>query len=188
MNGPVNIAQGGRLNQSLFHLLKRASRAAAEIYAHERRRSQLTQRQYALLSCLEQNEGALQKQVAEETGIDRSTLAELAARMEERGYIRREICPSDRRARNLYLTEKGREALHDLVPLMAEVDRKLLAVLPPAQRDVFLAAVKLLASHPAAGEQAERIASLHDIRDARPRPRLMPDERHTARHSATART
>lgn len=167
MNGPANITHMDLLDESLFHLLKKVSQVATDIYSQERRKGDMTQRQYALLSCLAQNEGASQTRLVRDTGIDRSTLADLAARLESRGYIRREICTSDRRAKNLYLTPKGRQALHDMTPLMAEVDRRLLAALPPAHRDIFLAAIKRLASHSCDKPAQANMADFEKIRNAR---------------------
>jgi len=147
MEDRSDAAHEAGLDESLLHLLKKVSRAAAGIYASTHHGDDMTQRQYVLLSCLTRNEGASQTLLVRETGIDRSTLAGMAARMEARGYIRRDVSPADRRARKLYLTGKGRRALQRLAPLMAEVDRRLLAALPASQRAVFLSALKRLAAH-----------------------------------------
>ena len=143
-------AHGG-LDGSLYHLLKRVARLAADIHSSRAGEGGLTQRQFAVLSCLSDNEGASQTLLVHETGIDRSTLAELAARLEARGFIRRESSPRDRRAKELHLTRKGRQALKSMEPLMAEVDRTLLLMLSPETREVFYEALKLLASEEASG-------------------------------------
>ena len=146
MNGHVTITRARDLNDSLYHLLKRASQAAADILAAHAGKGGLTQRQFAVLSCLAENAGASQTDIVNRTGIDRSTLADLAARMEERGYIRRESCPSDRRAKQLFLEPAGRKALAAMAPVMAEVDRALLEMLTPAQQRAVFGILKQLAS------------------------------------------
>jgi len=145
MNGHVKIAQPRGLNNSLYHLLKRASQKAADILSEKAGKSGLTQRQYAVLSCLADNPGASQTFLVKETGIDRSTLADLAARLEERQYIRRESSPADRRAKQLFLEPAGRAALADMAPVMADVEMALLAKLTPAQQGAIFGILKQLA-------------------------------------------
>ncbi len=144
MNRHVEPEQSGRLEDSIYHQLKRVEQLAADIFARRAGRCGLTQRQYALLSSLSENEGASQADLVRRTGIDRSTLADLAARLEARGFLRRRRCRHDRRANELFLTPRGRKALDDLAPLMAELDEILLSALPGELADAFVEALRLL--------------------------------------------
>jgi DNA-binding MarR family transcriptional regulator len=152
----------GVLENSIYHQLKRVEQLAADIFALRAGRSGLTQRQYALLSSLSENEGASQAELVRRTGIDRSTLADLAARLEARGLLRRRRCQHDRRANELFLTPQGRQALEALAPLMRELDEILLSALPEELTVPFVQALRLLAlpetsrrlCHHAAGDGA----------------------------------
>ncbi len=145
----------GELDDSLYHLLKRAARLAADIHLSRSGGSGLTQRQFAVLFCLSQNDGASQTLLVRRTGIDRSTLADLAARMEARGLIRRENSERDRRARELHLTPKGRRALRAMEPLMADVDQIIFGLLSPERAEAFRQTLKFLTSPEAAARLEE---------------------------------
>ena len=145
MNAICEDVRVGNLDDSLYHLLKRAAQVAADIFSEQAGRSSLTQRQYALLHALSRHNGASQMQLVKLTGIDRSTLADMARRLEERGLIRRRSSRRDKRAKSLHLTQKGRTALQDVEPLMAEVDRRMLGVLSAEQQAQFIEALKRIA-------------------------------------------
>ena len=145
MNAMGKDVRVGNLDDSLYHLLKRAAQVAADIFSEQAGRSSLTQRQYALLHALSRHNGASQMQLVKLTGIDRSTLADMARRLEERGLIRRRSSRRDKRAKSLHLTQKGRAALQDVEPLMAEVDRRMLGVLSAEQQTQFIDALKRIA-------------------------------------------
>ncbi len=145
MNALGKEVRVGNLDDSLYHLLKRAAQVAADIFSEQTGRSSLTQRQYALLHALSRHNGASQMQLVKLTGIDRSTLADMARRLEERGLIRRRSSRRDKRAKSLHLTQKGRAALQDVEPLMAEVDRRMLGVLSTEQQTQFIDALKRIA-------------------------------------------
>ena len=56
----------------------------------------------------------------------RSRLSHAVARLEERGWVRREDCPSDRRGQLAVLTDEGFAALADTAPGHVEAVRRLL--------------------------------------------------------------
>lgn len=155
-------AEKGRVpgvEASLYHQLKKATQAAADIIGNLAGRHDLTLSQYALLESLVERDGASQTELVEITGIDRSTLADVAKRLERRGFIRRKRSRRDRRVKELHLTEAGMAALLRMAPVMAQADRLLLDVLDDDRRKEFLAALALLASM-AEGSEARRMALL----------------------------
>jgi len=77
-----------------------------------RRRLGLTRAQCRTLGYLARNEGINQAGLADLLEIRSMTLVRQIDRMEEAGWIERRPDPSDRRARRLFLTEKGRRILH----------------------------------------------------------------------------
>ena len=99
------------LDRSPSHLLHRALQRALDIYAEEFGESAITQRQYAVLAASSEREGATQADLVRITGIDRSTLADMARRMIEKGLLERERSTLDARANAVRLTDVGRAAL-----------------------------------------------------------------------------
>ena len=96
------------LDRSPSHLLHRALQRALDIYADEFGADAITQRQYAVLAAAAEHEGATQADLVRSTGIDRSTLADMATRMIAKGLLERERSTLDARANAVSLTEAGR--------------------------------------------------------------------------------
>jgi len=69
------------LERSPSHLLHRALQRALDIYAEEFGEAGITQRQFAVLAAADERAGATQADLVRITGIDRSTLADMARRM-----------------------------------------------------------------------------------------------------------
>ena len=114
------------LDRSPSHLLHRALQRALDIYAEEFGAGAITQRQYAVLAAAAEREGAAQADLVRVTGIDRSTLADMAQRMITKGLLERERSSSDARANAVRLTGAGRAALALAQPKMAAADARLL--------------------------------------------------------------
>jgi MarR family transcriptional regulator, temperature-dependent positive regulator of motility len=125
-------------NRSLSHLLHRAQQLAADLHAEAFGGVGLTQRQLALLAALEANSGVSQTDLVVQTGIDRSTLAEMVARMEAKGLMARTKSATDSRANSINLTEFGQQALMDAIPKLQAIDKGVLALLPSSRRDSLI--------------------------------------------------
>ena len=82
---------------------------------------------------------------AEEAGPDGSTLADLVARMTTKGLLERERSTLDARAKAVRLSEAGAAALEAARPKVEAADKRILALLPKAKRDGFLARLAELA-------------------------------------------
>lgn len=73
-------------------------------------------------------------QLAEETAASKSRISHAVARLEERGWVRRSECPTDRRGAFAELTDEGYAALAAAAPGHVEqVRRTLLDPLTPRQ-------------------------------------------------------
>jgi DNA-binding MarR family transcriptional regulator len=126
-----------RLTESPSHLLRRAEQFAADMFARSELRDGVTLRQSVLLAAIAESEGASQSDLVRMTGVDRSTLAEMMARMESRGLIARAAARDDGRAKSVRLTAQGRRRLDSAIPAMRDVDKALLAAVPAANRALF---------------------------------------------------
>lgn len=134
-----------RLSQSPSHLLRRAEQFAADLFAKSELNDGVTLRQTVLMAAIGESEGASQSDLVRTTGVDRSTLAEMMARMEKRGLIARAAAADDGRAKSVRLTGEGRRRLAAALPAIRAVDRALLAALPAGQRGAFQAILSGLA-------------------------------------------
>jgi DNA-binding MarR family transcriptional regulator len=142
----------GPLDRSPSHLLHRALQRALDIYAETSGPAAVTQRQYTVLAAVAAREGLTQAELVRATGIDRSTLAELVARMLGKGLIARERSSEDGRANTVSLTDKGRAALQEAEPRAAAADEAILKLVPKAKRVGFMAGLKALSSERRRGE------------------------------------
>lgn len=125
------------LDNSATHLLHRAGQRAADIFAEEAKKGGLTPRQFAVLTAVSLEEGLPQAELVERTGIDRSTLADIVARLLGRGLIQRRRSKEDGRAYAIKLSAKGIKALSKAQPAAAAADSQLLAGLTAAKRSEF---------------------------------------------------
>jgi DNA-binding MarR family transcriptional regulator len=137
-------SKGKQLDRSAMHLLHRAGQCATDIFLAEARTSGLTPRQFAVLATVADEEGLTQTELVERTGIDRSTLADIVARLLSRGMIQRRRAKDDARAYAIKLTALGAKSLRDAEPGAASADTRLLAALPPAKRQDFLESLTLI--------------------------------------------
>ena len=132
------------LDKSPSHLLHRALQLALDIYAEELGVGGITQRQFAVLSAVEAYEGLTQTDLVRTTGIDRSTLADMVARMIVKGLLERQRSTADARANAVSLTQAGRVALAEAKPKMAAADARLLRLLSSAKREALTAGLREL--------------------------------------------
>ena len=123
---------------SASHLLHRAEQAATDIFSRIAPAGLLTPRQYAILAAIEANQGLSQTGLVENTGIDRSTLADIVRRMLDKGFVQRERTADDARAYAVRLTRKGTNMLKRMRPFADEVDRQIVNAIPAEQQKVFL--------------------------------------------------
>jgi len=147
-------AAKGPLDGSPSHLLHRVLQIALDVYAEETGPGAVTQRQFAVLTAVAENEGLTQTDLVRATGIDRSTLADLVARMLSKGLLARERSATDARANTVRLSEAGRAALEAARPKVEAADRRILSMLPGTKRQGFLKVLAEMARHGEAEAEA----------------------------------
>jgi DNA-binding MarR family transcriptional regulator len=133
------------LAASPTHLLHRALQLALDLHA-ESGRGEITQRQYTVLAAAAAAEGQTQNDLVRATGIDRSTLADLVARMLAKGLLERQRSATDARANTVRLSDAGRQALDASAGPAAQADERLLSYLPAKKREAFIKSLAVLAS------------------------------------------
>ncbi len=136
----------GGLSQSVTHLLHRVLQLALDFHAEASGPAGLTQRQYTVLAAAGAADGVSQSDLVRATGIDRSTLADLVARMIAKGLLERERSATDARANTVRVSEAGKLALAEGGKPAARSDERLLELLPPKKRETFVKTLTTLAT------------------------------------------
>ena len=98
----------------------------------------LTPALFALLNVVGAREGAIQQELGSALGIDRSTMVSLIDQLESAGLARRRPSATDRRAREVAITPKGRQLLQQARGLIAQVEDEVLAGLTAEERHKLL--------------------------------------------------
>lgn len=124
-----------RLHDEPGHLIRRAQQIAVSTF-HEVHGRHVTPIQYAILRTLQESPGIDQVTLAEMIALDTSTTADIAARLETKGWIHREVLP--RRQRSLSLTPQGREVLAELLPGVSDHYESMMSSLEPQEQKEFL--------------------------------------------------
>lgn len=135
-------ARTSRLEGSVLHLLHRAGQKAEGVFTVECPPDALTPRQYAVLLAVDNNPEISQTRLVEETGIDRSTLANVVARLVSKGLLNRKRTRSDGRTNALQLSVNGHNALRAVHPGALRTDERVLAALSPLQRRELMQALQ----------------------------------------------
>jgi DNA-binding MarR family transcriptional regulator len=102
----------------------------------------LTTALFALLNVLGTREGAIQQELGSEMGIDPSTMVALIDQLEAKGLAKRRPRPTDRRAREVVITPKGRKVLERAQRLAMQVEDEVLRGLSGAERRRMLALLR----------------------------------------------
>jgi DNA-binding MarR family transcriptional regulator len=98
----------------------------------------LTTALFALLNVVGAHEGAIQQEIGAAMGIDPSTMVSLIDQLEAAGLAKRRAHPTDRRAREVVITPKGRRVLEQARRLATQVEADVLRGLSAAERRQLL--------------------------------------------------
>lgn len=80
----------------------------------------------ALFHLKRRGEGLTQRQLAENMGIEGPSLVRLIDHLERADLVERRAAPLDRRCNHLFLTDKGRELLNELLQIASVARAELL--------------------------------------------------------------
>lgn len=130
-----------KLDRSIAYLLHRAEQHATDIFQREMGSLGLTRPQFTLLLTVSRNSGLSQKELSSLTGLDQSTLGNLAIRLEEGGLLVRRRKTGSPRGMILELTRKGKTTLDRSKTLAANADRVILHSIPHEERRIVLNAL-----------------------------------------------
>jgi DNA-binding MarR family transcriptional regulator len=121
----------------------------------------VTADQFVLLALLAEQDGITQQELVRRASSDANTIRAMLVLLESRGLVARRQHRSDRRARSVILTRKGRRAYEKLWADSEPVRERLFAALRPEEADAL---VEFL------GRISEAMAQTATGRTPRPRP------------------
>ncbi|GBQ13014.1 transcriptional regulator [Komagataeibacter rhaeticus DSM 16663] len=90
------------------------------------------------MSVAQMRPGLDQSELTQEVGVDRATLANVLARLEKRGLVRRERTVHDRRLKQVHLTPDGVTLLAEMAEPARRAHARTIAALTGADREAFL--------------------------------------------------
>lgn len=108
-----------------------AQRKAGEEWMKER---ELTPEQAFTLGYLEQNPGAIQRDIAQISRTSAASVSSLLQGLERRGLVERRTEPGNERSKRVYATPVGAELVAGFEEAMAAADDKILAPLDETER------------------------------------------------------
>jgi DNA-binding MarR family transcriptional regulator len=119
-------------------LARRFQQVCAGMIAEALAGEELVQLEFGSLVYIDIEPGIDQRRLAEAMGIDPSSVTLIVDRLHSMGLIERRINGADRRARELYLTPKGKKLWRRISPKGRAANERVLAPLAPAERELFL--------------------------------------------------
>jgi len=120
------------------HLARRFNQICLGVTAEILNGEGLTPLLFGVLVAVLEAPGSGQKQVAERMGVDAVNFGQMIDELEGKGLVERKIDPNDRRARELYVTERGAAVRRRLSPGLLAAQARLLAPLSPDERTALL--------------------------------------------------
>ncbi|TQM43849.1 MarR family winged helix-turn-helix transcriptional regulator [Pseudonocardia cypriaca] len=132
------------LREAPGHLIRCAQQRHTLLWTQEFG-GDLTGPQYAVISAIGSDHGLDQRAVGRRASLDKSSTANVVARLEGQGWLRLAKDPADRRRTSLSLTPVARAALSEVTRRAGAVQERLLAPVPEARREPFVAALRRVA-------------------------------------------
>jgi DNA-binding MarR family transcriptional regulator len=100
-----------------------------------------------------------QSQLAQQCGLDKTTMVVTLDELEKAGLARRRLSSTDRRARMVEVTDAGQQVVAQAQTIVSGIFDDVLGTLPAGERDVFVAGLeRLVAGRLATPVECERPA------------------------------
>ncbi len=139
-----DLQSGSRLQPDLAlyhmpgHLIRRLQQIAVSIFLDETKDFGVTQVQLGTLFVIKEVPGLDAMDLSRLIALDRSTVGDVVARLEQRGLVERRRGDSDRRTKLIHLTAAGETLVRDVAEANAAAQTKILACLSDEERASFM--------------------------------------------------
>lgn len=138
--------QRSRPNKSLVlpshrvpaHLARRFHQICLGVVAEILAPEDMTPLLWSVMATVQEAPGSDQKQAADAMGVDAVNFGQMIDVLEGKGFVERRIDPGDRRARKLYVTERGTALRARMRPALLSAQDRLLAPLSKPERAALL--------------------------------------------------
>jgi len=119
-------------------LIRRLHQLHCALFFEETRKFGITPVQYSLMTTLAERGELDQNSAALEIGLERTSVAEVIPRLQDRGLLRRRRSADDGRVKLVKLTRKGMTLVRKMEPAVRRAHDRTVDPLGPAERDLFL--------------------------------------------------
>jgi DNA-binding MarR family transcriptional regulator len=126
------------IEKSTGFLLAKAYQRACAIFKEHFDAYGLTPQQFGLLAFLWQQDGLSQAELSVKSQIDRTTVGGIVDRLEKEGLVARRPHPEDRRAYQVFLTDRGKGLEDELSALAGRALAKVNAPLTAEEQAAFV--------------------------------------------------
>jgi DNA-binding MarR family transcriptional regulator len=124
-----------RTEECIFFQLAKADQSGAQYWQGKVAPLGLTAVQAMVLNTLSDDDGAPAGRLGERIQLTSATLTGIIDRLENLGFVERRASMKDRRAVLVCLTGKGKEAVAEIKPLLANANQEFLAGLSPREQE-----------------------------------------------------
>lgn len=131
-NSPLKKELGSLILVEMFHAIRKRIRDQTEVKLN------ITREQFKLLRAIDQaKEEAIQKDMADMIGKNKSTILRLLDSLEAKGLVRRVADTKDRRKNYLMVTKKGKEIIKQYEYILKQIVEDLEQGLTASELNTF---------------------------------------------------
>ena len=135
------------VNRELFDALASVNRKLRALFDARVKERGLTLSRARALFALSKRDGLNQRELADELGIETPTIVRLLDGMEKQGFIERRVEASDRRAKQIHMTARGRDIAGEIDKLACEIREQVLGGVDHKDKAIALQVVSLMAGN-----------------------------------------
>jgi len=135
------------VNRELFDALASVNRKLRSLFDARVKERGLTLSRARALFALSRRDGLNQRELADELDIETPTIVRLLDGMEKQGFIERRVEASDRRAKQIHMTRRGRDIADEIDKLACEIRKEVLGGVDDKDKATALQVVSLMAGN-----------------------------------------
>ena len=147
------------MQDSIGFLISDVSRLMRRRFDERARLIGVTRTQWRVLKFLQRGEGINQGGLADLLEVEPITLCRMIDRLEEAGLVERRRDPADRRAWQIFLTERARPLLEELGHLAEAMLGSALQGVSPAEYDAVMATLRRIHSNLSSPDKTSEVAN-----------------------------
>lgn len=119
-------------------LIRRLHQLHCSLFYDETKAFSITPVQFSLMTALAERGELDQNGLAIEIGLERTSVAEVVLRLQDRGIVERRQSTVDGRVKRVRLTRKGKALINKMADAVQRAHDRTIDQLPKADRDLFL--------------------------------------------------